>query len=195
MGIRVLGGEHRSRVLKTLKGDDTRPTRSLVREASFNLLKGLYEGGRVLDLFAGSGALGIEALSRGAQHAVFCDNSREAARVIHENLGLLRLTDQSTVLQMDWKLALMRLTTQTERFDLVLLDPPYVMDAGIILKEVSFADILSKQGIILLEQAANTQFECCAGLETIKSKRYGDTAVYLFTREEASVESDLPGQL
>ncbi|MBR3553075.1 MAG: 16S rRNA (guanine(966)-N(2))-methyltransferase RsmD [Clostridia bacterium] len=120
--MRVITGTARGRRLMTLEGNDVRPTTDKVKEALFSILQFELEGRRVLDLFAGSGQLGIEALSRGAAHCVFIDRSKEAAAVVQKNLTATGLTDRAKVLRTD---AAAFLTGCGAQFDLAFLDPPY----------------------------------------------------------------------
>ena len=120
--MRVITGTARGTKLKTLEGLSTRPTSDRVKEAIFNIIQFDLEGRRVLDLFAGSGQLAIEALSRGASHGVLVDQNPAAVKVIRENLKKTRLEAQATVVQSDY---LSYLSTTRERFDIILLDPPY----------------------------------------------------------------------
>src|SRR5207248_5823177 len=122
--MRIIAGSHKGARIFAPKGRETRPTGDRVREAAFNLLgPGAAEEATVLDLFAGSGAMGLEALSRGAAHATFVENDRDACRVIDANLDKLRL--RATVLCQD---AVRALAQERRRFDLVLCDPPYDFD-------------------------------------------------------------------
>lgn len=123
--MRVITGSARGCRLKTLEGQNTRPTAERVKEAIFSALCFEIEGRRVLDLFAGSGQMGLEALSRGAKSCVFVDSSREAAEVVRQNVRATRLEQVSTVFCRD---SLSFLAQTTECFDLVFLDPPYASD-------------------------------------------------------------------
>ena len=144
--MRIITGKARNIPLKTLEGDDTRPTSERVKEAVFSMLQFEIEGRRVLDLFAGTGQLGIEALSRGARSAVFVDESRAAVQLVRTNLAHCRL--QGDVVQGE---ALGYLRT-CGKFDLIFLDPPY--DTGLLdkaLANVVQFDILAEGGIIVCE--------------------------------------------
>ena len=118
--MRVITGTARGRRLKELEGLETRPTTDRVKEGVFNIIQFDIEGRRVLDLFAGTGQLGIEALSRGAASAVFVDQRRDAASIIRENLKLTGLSDRARVVNGE---AMAFLSSQRERFDLIFLDP------------------------------------------------------------------------
>ena len=149
--MRVITGSARGRKLKDLPGLDTRPTTDKVKESIFNIVQFDVEGRRVLDLFAGTGQLGIEALSRGAEKCVFVDQSREAARVVRENLEHTGFENQSRVVQGD---SISFLTSCREKFELCFLDPPYATD---LLEKALFKmaeiDIMSENGIIVCESA------------------------------------------
>jgi 16S rRNA (guanine(966)-N(2))-methyltransferase RsmD len=132
--MRVITGTARGRTLKTPEGDHTRPTAERVKEAVFSIIQFEIEGRRVLDLFAGSGQLGIEALSRGATSAVFIESDKAAAEVVRENLQKTRLEDKATVLQTD---AIAFLASTASVFDIVFLDPPYA--ANLLQKALTAA--------------------------------------------------------
>lgn len=151
--MRVITGTARGRKLKDLPGMDTRPTTDKVKESIFNIVQFDIEGRRVLDLFAGTGQLGIEALSRGADRCVFVDASREAVKVIRENVAQTGFENQSRVQQGD---AISFLTSCREKFGLALLDPPYAAD---LLEKALFKmaeiDIMAENGIIVCESGAD----------------------------------------
>ena len=150
--MRVISGSARGRRLKDLQGMDTRPTTDKVKESMFNIIQFDIEGRQVLDVFGGTGQLGIEALSRGAASCVFVDQRREAATLIRENVALCGFGDQTRVVQGE---ALAFLSSCKERFDLIFLDPPY--QSGLLeqcLAAIARFDILREHGIILCESAA-----------------------------------------
>ncbi len=177
--MRVITGSARGRRLKAPEGLDIRPTTDNVKESIFNIIQFDIEGRRVLDLFAGTGQLGIECLSRGAREAVFIDSSREAVRIIRENLRTCGLT--AAVLQQD---ALRYLETAAP-FDLILVDPPY--DAGLygpVLERINSVDLLSDGGIIICESRRETVLPelpalCCRRREY----RYGRVKLSVYTKE------------
>lgn len=183
MALRILGGNYRSRLLKSPPGQDTRPTRSLVRESIFNILQGAFEGARVLDLFAGSGAMGLEALSRGASEAVFCDNSRIAAQVIRENILALGVSGSARVLQLSWEAALAQFAAKKQAFDVIFIDPPYQMPPERVLSTVKASGVLTEGGLVVLEQSAKKPFALPEGLETFKDRQYGETRLYFIRKE------------
>ena len=120
--MRVITGTARGRRLNELKGKETRPTADRVKEGMFNIIQFDIEGRRVLDLFGGTGQLGIECLSRGAAHATFVDARTDAVKLIRENLALTDLADRAAVLTADYATVL---SSAAEKYDLVFLDPPY----------------------------------------------------------------------
>lgn len=154
--LNIIGGSLRSRALKSPKGDKTRPTTALVRKAVFDMLAPEIEGARFLDLFAGSGAMGIEALSRGAAHATLVENGKEALNCIRDNLSVLKLETQATILSYDVKKALETLAKKNAEFEIIYCDPPYAL-ASIHLEILSFLDahpLLVKGGSLFLEEAS-----------------------------------------
>ena len=149
--MRVITGTARGMKLRTLEGLATRPTSDRVKEAIFNIIQFDIEGRRVLDLFAGSGQLAIEALSRGADYAVLVDESAQAVKVVKENLKKVKLDQRATVLQQDYS---RYLSACREKFDLIFLDPPYagpMMENA--LRHISEIDILTEGGIIVCERS------------------------------------------
>ena len=151
--MRVISGTARGRKLKELQGMDTRPTTDKVKESMFNIVQFDIEGRQVLDLFAGTGQLGIEALSRGAAGCVFVEQHREAAALVRDNLRTCGFTGNSRVVQGD---ALAFAAACGEKFDLIFLDPPYhtqLLEQA--LETITRFDILREHGIIVCESAAD----------------------------------------
>jgi 16S rRNA (guanine966-N2)-methyltransferase len=169
-----------------------RPTSDRVREAVFGRL-GDLSGKRVLDLYAGTGALAIESLSRGARSAVFVDRAARSLRVVRTNLARLGLEDRSRVVQGDAAEWAKRLGRSGERFDLILVDPPYESDEVIRgLSAIVEAQLLDRGGTVVLETAKRHALNSCPGLRALDERCYGDTRV---TRLEAvAVDPGLPGE-
>jgi 16S rRNA (guanine966-N2)-methyltransferase len=171
--VRIIAGEHRGARIFAPKGLDTRPTSDRVREAAFNLI-GPVDGADVLDLFAGSGAMGLEALSRGAASAVFVESDRDACRTIQRNVEKLRLTGASVV-QRD---ALQALATDSRTYDLILCDPPYgYPDRDRLGRYLVRA--LAPEGLLVYETGARDE-PTVEGLETRTSRTYGSARLTLF---------------
>lgn len=177
--MRIISGEARGKTISAPAGWKTRPTTERVREAIFSSLNPYLAGVKVLDAFAGSGALGLEAISRGAQSAVFCDMDRQAISVIRKNVAACRFEERSKVLQGDSLKIAARLAGG---FDVVLLDPPY--NKGFIagIEPILLRDgYLNEGAIVMLETAAkNPELFQSERWELYRQKAYGDTAVYYF---------------
>lgn len=181
--MRVITGSARGRRLLELEGMETRPTTDRVKEGVFNALQFDVEGRRVLDLFAGTGQMGIECLSRGADSAVFVDRRKDAADLVRQNLALTGLQGRARVVQGD---SLEFLAGTAERFDLVFLDPPYATNLQEeALKRLTAPgfDILAPYGIIVAEHPAERRLEIPAACRLQRTYRYGKIAVTLFRRE------------
>jgi 16S rRNA (guanine(966)-N(2))-methyltransferase RsmD len=179
--VRIIAGTHRGRRIDAPPGRSTRPTSDRVRENAFNLVAPWVEGASVLDLFAGSGAMGLEALSRGAAHATFVESDREACRTINRNLDKLGL-DGATVHCQDALTALRADARAGTRYDLVLLDPPYKRFSSLQNAMIShLPEILAPGGLLLVETAANEEPELPLAKRT--SRKYGSTRLTLFDAE------------
>ena len=179
--MRVITGTARGRRLKELVGMETRPTTDRVKEGLFSAIQFEIEGRRVLDLFAGTGQLGIECLSRGAASAVFVDRRMDAAKLIRENLKITELQDRARVVTGD---SLEFLQSTGERFDLVLLDPPY--EAGLLepaICRLTEFDILAPHGIIVAEHPAGRYLpEVDPPYRVHRTYRYGKIGLTVFRR-------------
>lgn len=179
--MRVITGSARGRKLKALPGLDTRPTADQVKESIFNIVQFDVEGRRVLDLFAGTGQLGIEALSRGADFCDFVDVNPAAAAVVRENLTATGLTARAAVHQKDF---LAFLQGRRERYDLIFLDPPYAQTAlERALEAIAGIDILSEHGIMVCESPAEKSLPALrAPYEKGREYRYGRIKLTLYHR-------------
>lgn len=179
--MRVITGTARGRKLKELQGTETRPTTDKVKESLFNIIQFDIEGRKVLDLFGGTGQLGVECLSRGAAHCVFVDLRKEAAALIRENVGLCGFDGRARVVQGDY---LAYLTRCSEKFDLVLMDPPY--GSGLLEKALETAaaiDILSENGIMVCESAADQELPPLREpYQRGKDYRYGKIKLTVYRR-------------
>lgn len=181
--LRIIAGTLRGRRLRAPDGPATRPTSDRVREALFDLIGPVPEGCRVLDLYAGSGALGMEAMSRGAGRTVFVERDPRARRVIQENLAALGLAERARVEGGD---AASAAAFAGGPFDLVLADPPYgEADPGALLARAAAA--LAPEGILAVEQAAGGRLpEPPETLALWKDRRYGSTRLTLYVRQEGA---------
>ena len=188
--MRVVAGIARGRKLLTRDSEETKPTLDRVKEAMFSMLTPYLNGARVLDLFSGSGALGIEALSRGAAHCIFCDKSKECCDIIKKNLESTGLGDQATVLQGDYTGLLKRLKQREETFDLILLDPPY--NKGFeqeTMKLLSWYGLCESGTIALCEHAFEDKMpEQNGTFYRIKEKKYGTVGVSLYEKKDEKNE-------
>ena len=181
--MRVITGSARGKKLLTPEGLDTRPTTDRVKEAIFNIIQFDIEGRHVLDLFCGSGQLGIEALSRGAYSCVFADMDRKAADIARKNIDSCRFTEQAEVFCGDGIALLSRM--KKGRFGLIFLDPPYHGDLlGHALLKICTLDLLTQGGIIICETEHGMALpELPSPYRVLKEYRYGKTAVVTVTRD------------
>lgn len=173
--MRVISGLARGTKLKTIESDTTRPTLDRVKESLFNILQDKLKGAVVLDLFAGSGALGIEALSRGAQKAYFCDKNFEAVKVIKENLSKTRFLDKSIVYNSDYVNAIKKIK---EEISIVFLDPPYKLDLAVsAVNELIKQKLITKDSLIIIETDEINrdikEVQKIENVEVIDTRKYG----------------------
>ncbi len=178
--MRVIAGTAKGHQLRAPKGPDTRPTGDRVKEALFSSLQPDLPGSRVLDLFAGSGALGIEALSRGAAEATFVESDRRARAAIDANLTATHLADRATVFGRDVRSTLRALAGRGATFDLVLVDPPYAMagtELGTVLDGI--AEVTQAGALVRLEQASRRAMSVTLPATFVQTgmRRYGDTVI------------------
>ena len=185
--MRVIAGEFRGRKLLAPRGGRIRPTSDPVREAIFNILGPTWTYHEILDLFAGTGALGIEAISRGAGRAVFVEQGREALKILKGNLEALGLTSRARVLALAAKRGIKVLAEEGEAFDLIFMDPPYRKDlVGKTLQEIARRGILSTPGLIVAEHSPTEAITPPLGLELSLQRRYGDTTISLYRSGSSS---------
>lgn len=183
--VRVIAGEAKGRKLQVPKGQDIRPVTDLIKGAIFNTLGPVIQGCSFLDLFAGSGAMGIEALSRGAGHAVFVDSNPAAVRVIKENLVHCRLESRASVWKADVKRAVSRLSQAGEHFDIVFIDPPFRKAAVHFTLLEPVQQLMKDSSIVIIRLPAYSkpaQDEFPGGLSIVKTSVYGDSVVYYLCR-------------
>jgi 16S rRNA (guanine966-N2)-methyltransferase len=180
--MRVISGTAKGIHLKAVPGMSTRPTTDKVKEAIFSMIGPYFLGGNVLDLFAGTGALGIESLSRGMAKAIFIDQDRKSIHTIQQNLTLTRMTDQAEVYHNDALRALKTLRNRQITFDLIFLDPPYrFKQMEEIMEKILAYQLFSNEAFVVAEHDASyvlaTSF---AGLEQVRKAIYGDSAITIY---------------
>ncbi len=183
--MRVIGGALRGKKLKSFRGRRIRPTSDRVKEALFNII-GIrpLEGAAVLDLYAGTGNLGIEALSRGAAKACFVERDRESLKLLRENLYSCMLCDRARIIPMDAGKAIGILEEEGESFDVIFLDPPYGRGLAAKTLEILGGSAVAARAIIVAEHAYSDRLKDRYGdLVMTDSRRYGDTSLSFFERE------------
>mgnify|MGYP003516795258 CR=1 FL=1 len=184
--MRVIAGSAKRLQLKTIDGTDTRPTTDRIKETLFNMISAYLADSNFLDLFSGSGAIGIEALSRGAAYAAFVEQSKKAMDCVRENLQYTKLADRAELYETDVMNALRRME-QGKKFDYIFMDPPYnqLLEKR-VLEYLSTSGLLSDDGIIIVEASLETDFSYVTelGFSIIKEKEY-KTNKHIFLEKEA----------
>lgn len=184
--MRITGGIGRGRTLKVPAGTKVRPTSDKVKQALFNILGDRIAGARLLDLFAGAGAIGIEALSRGAAQAVFVDASRESLAVIRRNIDSLGLGGRAQVVAARAESFLKR---PSGPYDIVFLDPPYRTELAPLLRQVAGAGIVRPEGVVIAEHFKKQASPARAdGLELSREAVYGDTVLAFYRMQAGGLE-------
>ena len=183
--MRVIAGSARRLLLKAPDGMDTRPTADRVKESLFNMLNPDLYGCAFLDLFSGSGAIGIEALSRGAQRAVLVDASMECAGIIKQNLEVTRLGENAEIINEDVYAAIERLGRRGDKFDIIFMDPPYAAGYYVpVMEAIKKADILAAEGYIVAESAKGVDFTAAEGFKIFKERKCGPAVINFLNLEE-----------
>lgn len=180
--MRIIGGSAKRRILKSVSGLETRPVTDQIKESIFNILQFEITNTRVLDLFAGVGNFGLEALSRGAKSAIFVDLRKECIEALHENISMLKFGNQSEIIQGDVINSIHRLGKESREFDLIFVDPPYSKNFEIpVLQTLSQNKLLTTQGILVMRYHKKTSLdEKEISFTCIRKERYGDTMVAFF---------------
>ena len=186
--MRIISGSARGRRLLSPKNYRIRPTADRIKESLFNILSvllGSFAGSRVLDIFAGTGNLGIEALSRGAAQAVFIDSHKESAALVAKNLRLLGFSDRGRVLESEALSALRSLGKQAATFSLVFIDPPYRQGlAEKVLEYLAASALIDEDSLVVAETSSDEVLPTAFGpLQEFDRRVYGDTAIAFFTRK------------
>ena len=183
--MRVIAGEKRHLLLKTLNDLSIRPTTDKIKETLFNMIQFDVQGVNFLDLFAGTGAIGIEALSRGAKMATFVDNNDKAIKVIKDNLEHTGLSDRANVIKSDASISLENLSRKNESYDIVFMDPPYDKDLyRPVFEKLAKSSVINDDSIIILEVALKDD---AIGIEDLgfkitKVKKYKSNKHIFFTK-------------
>jgi 16S rRNA (guanine966-N2)-methyltransferase len=188
--MRVIAGIYRSRILKSLKGLALRPTSDRLRETLFNVLGAGIQGSRFLDVFAGTGAVGIEALSRGAEHVSFIENHAPSAALVRKNLAALNVPSGVTVISVDAIRGLETLEAKIKSggpaYDYIFIDPPYAAtkDYSRVLKKIDASPLLAGRGIVIVEHRKTFDLpESFDTLKRLRLLRQGDAALSFYRRE------------
>ena len=184
--MRVISGAARGKKLSSLEGIETRPTLDRVKEALFNIIQFDLKDAKILDLFSGSGALAIEALSRGSKKAILCDNSRKAIQIINKNLKDTRLEEKAKVINKEYTDSLKQLYNESEKFNIIFLDPPYKTNYAInAIEQILKYDLLEDEGIIIVETDDENKIDEIKknkNIEVYDTRKYG-TVFIIFIRK------------
>ena len=188
MSIKLIGGQFKNHQLKSPKSSLIRPTSALVRKAVFDICQSDIEHARFLDLFAGTGAMGLEALSRGAAQATFVDNNKEALSCIKDNIAKLKVEDLCAVIVGDIPSVLERLQRNERQFDIIYIDPPYLSPMPVkgVIEYLDHSSLVSQNGIVFVEEAQPSRLKpdetTFIHLLFEKSRRFGNTLLHQYRR-------------
>ena len=183
--MRVISGRATGHKLAAPEGLETRPTTDRIKETLFNIISQEIYGSVFLDLFSGSGAIGIEALSRGAQSAYFVDSASKPYDVIEANLRHTKLKDLAVVYKTDVFAALKDMASKSLKFDIIFMDPPYAAGIyGAVFKEIVSLSLLNENGIIIAEHSAKDEIPEVAGLNVYRTKNFKTTIMSFLTLED-----------
>lgn len=179
MSLRIVGGKFKGRALKAPKGAATRPTQGMLREAVFNICQSEVTGGAFLDLFAGSGAMGLEAISRGAAHATLVEKDRHAIAAIRENIASLQVESETSLMTCSAEAAIKRLSSP---FDIIYIDPPYDLPTAPLVEQILAHKLLALYGLLFIEErfrktATAPQF---TSLSWISSRKFGEALLHQY---------------
>ena len=197
----IIGGLARGRTLVAPPGAKTRPTQDYVRESLFNIIRWDVEGARVLDLFAGTGALALESVSRGAVCAVMIDSDRAACEAIRKNIASVRMEDRCRLVQRDYRAAMELLAREGQAFDVVFIDPPYRMEnTGEMCAELYDRGLLARDFLLAVEHRRGCAPMLDRRFDAFDLRSYGDTQITLARRAQGEEvarddQAAVPGQL
>ncbi|MBA4494746.1 16S rRNA (guanine(966)-N(2))-methyltransferase RsmD [Paenactinomyces guangxiensis] len=180
--MRIIAGTARGTRLKMVPGSHVRPTADRVKESLFQVIGPFFDGGWVLDLFAGTGALGLEALSRGAERAIFIDRSKTSLDTIRSNVEAARMNDRAEIYRRDARSVLKVLKQRKLRFRIIFLDPPYQGNLLLpVLEQISKNDLLNEDGVVVAEYPTRRELPPSIGtLIATRQLSYGDTSIFLY---------------
>ncbi|RWR08212.1 16S rRNA (guanine(966)-N(2))-methyltransferase RsmD [Siminovitchia fortis] len=200
--MRVISGNCKGRKLKSVPGKSTRPTTDKMKETIFNWIGPYFSGGSCLDLYAGSGGIGLEALSRGMDFAIFVDNNKQAIHTIKTNVSICGMDDKCEIYNNDSERALRAIDKRKLQFDLIFLDPPYKRQKlESLLEMIEKKSLLKQSGCIICEHDPEVALpETIGGLEQVKSASYGmsSLAMYIHEKKRGSTDDEhrsMPGKL
>jgi|SRR5690625_854228 len=181
--MRIVSGEHRGIRLTSVPGKNTRPTSDKVKESIFNIIGPYFSGGHCLDLFAGSGNLGLEAISRGVDSAVFVEKNALAIKTINENIKKLRVENKARVYRNDAFKSLKQLTEQNFIFKIIFMDPPYHFKAiHKYLDEIIHNNLLEEEGLIIYEHDSTVKAPSHESLLKTREAHYGTTSITIYKK-------------
>ena len=194
--MRIIAGNFRGRKLVSPKNSPIRPTSDRVKEALFNMIGPKIPGSRVLDLFAGTGSLGLEAISRGAEYAVFVEKNAVSVKTLNENIWLLNIREDCEIIMADAVDALSRLDAKNITFDIVFVDPPYWENLyKKVLSALAGYDIIKNGGLVIFEHPSDIDIDKDKhSFVPIKNKRYGSTSISILAKEDDNENSSISGQ-
>lgn len=180
--MRVIAGKAKGRILKSVPGMNTRPTTDKVKESIFNMIVPYLQGGIVLDLFAGTGGLGIEALSRGMDHGIFIDHDRKSIEVIKSNIEAAGFTEAAEIYKNEAERAIKALEKRKIQFDLIFLDPPYKLEIlERLIGKLIQSRLVSPNGMIVCEHDSKVQMsDEIESAQVIKRAEYGSTGITIY---------------
>ncbi|MCM2674841.1 16S rRNA (guanine(966)-N(2))-methyltransferase RsmD [Alkalicoccobacillus plakortidis] len=186
--MRVISGEKKGLPLKAVSGKGTRPTTDKVKESIFNMIGPYFNGGSGLDLYAGSGGLGIEGISRGLESVIFVDQDKKAIQTIHSNLEFCRFEEKAEVYRTDADRALKAIIKRELSFTCIFLDPPYAKQTLLQhLETIEQHQLLAENGVIVIEHASSVSLpDACGELNCTREEQYGDTVISIWTRDSLS---------
>ena len=185
--MRIISGKARGTKLYTLEGENTRPTLDRVKESIFSIIQNQIEGAKILDLFSGSGAIGLEFLSRGAEKAVLCDNSKDAINIIKKNIEKTHMEDQTYLINADFETGLEKV--KNEQFDIIYLDPPYATNYIYkAIEKIIKLNIITKESLIIIETDDEKRVEKeieNIDVEIVDKRKYGRaTIIFVSLKKE-----------